>query len=297
MLTFTPLNRDYRRVYEDLYHQCDEKTADTSFINLWAWQEKYDFEWSFADGLCWLRHPWKDDYAYYPPIGNWRRQDWPALIRKHFPTGGNMVKIPETLALLLKNDLDGEIEISEDRANWEYIYDVGRLISLSGPEYSTKRKLANRFCRDYNYNYKSISQEDIIRIEKFQQHWLTVETRGEKSEQSLRGENRAIRRLLQNWNLFEPELIGGFLEADNQIIAYTIGERIDKDMIMIHFEKALTVYKGAYQAVNRIFLENLGEPCKYVNREQDLGLPGLRKAKSEYHPVWFVKKYNLKILD
>ena len=80
------------------------------------------------------------------------------------------------------------------------------------------------------------------------------------------------------------------------MVAYTIGERLDKQTLVIHFEKGNPAYKGVYQAINQIFLENTGKKHQIVNREQDLDDPGLRKAKLSYHPVNYIKKFQVTLV-
>ena len=88
-------------------------------------------------------------------------------------------------------------------------------------------------------------------------------------------------------------LKGGAILVDNKLIAYTVAEKISEDMVIIHFEKGSQEYKGVYQAINQMFLEHSCKDFKTVNREQDLGDKGLRKAKLSYNPVDFIKKYKV----
>lgn len=80
------------------------------------------------------------------------------------------------------------------------------------------------------------------------------------------------------------------------MVAYTVGERLDDDTLLIHFEKGLSQYKGVYQAINHLFLLNEGAEFTWVNREQDLNIEGLRKAKMSYHPAFFLRKCRVKWL-
>jgi hypothetical protein len=87
--------------------------------------------------------------------------------------------------------------------------------------------------------------------------------------------------------------MGGVLMVDDLIVAYTIAEKLDEDTVVVHYEKGCPDYKGVYQAINQMFLENLDGNFKWVNREQDLGEEGLRQAKLSYNPVGFLKKYRV----
>ena len=111
----------------------------------------------------------------------------------------------------------------------------------------------------------------------------------------MQNENKAIDKVLAGWKIFQPQIFGILLKQDGKTVGYTIAEKQDADTLIIHFEKALYEVRGAYPALNRITLQNNAE-YKIVNREQDLGLEGLRRAKMEYNPFGFIKKYNFTLL-
>jgi hypothetical protein len=95
-----------------------------------------------------------------------------------------------------------------------------------------------------------------------------------------------------NWDKL-VDLTGGAILVDNMIVAYTVAEKYSPDTVLIHYEKGCPDYKGVYQAINQMFLAHLTEAFKWVNREQDLGEEGLRKAKLSYNPVEFLRKYRV----
>ena len=148
----------------------------------------------------------------------------------------------------------------------------------------------NQFRKTYDYQYISFDEKMIDMALAMQEDWCTW--RDCESSEALSAENRAISKILDNWQMIYG-LTGGALLVGQEMVAYTIAEQLSKDMIVIHFEKGNQDYKGAYQAINQMFLEHDGEPFEFVNREQDLGDEGLRKAKLSYHPVDFIKKYRV----
>jgi len=105
-------------------------------------------------------------------------------------------------------------------------------------------------------------------------------------------ENAAIARVMQYWDRMEG-LYGGALHVDGHMVAYTVAEKLDERSLVIHFEKGKPEFAGVYQAINQMFLTDAGQDCEFVNREQDLDDPGLRKAKLSYNPVGFLKKYTV----
>ena len=108
----------------------------------------------------------------------------------------------------------------------------------------------------------------------------------------VRTENEAINKVLDSWLDLSNHIFGYILFVNDNIVGYTIGEKQDKENIIIHFEKALYDVRGAYPAINKLTLQNMLQ-YKIVNREQDLGIEGLRRAKEEYNPIGFIKKYQL----
>lgn len=294
MLKFKPIELKDAANYTASYNKCEEKAGDYTFTNLWCWQDKYKFELAYADNLYWLRHHDGDKIVYNPPIGKWDRDDWESLIHKYFPDGFGFTRVPDYLTEKLQSVFGDNLEVADQREHWEYVYSIQELISLHSYRYRNKRKLSNQFKRTYNYIYKKVSPELLPDIEAFQKQWLAQpEVANNKDMDSLKAENTAILKMLHNWDKLPNNIFGGVLIVDNRIIAYTLGEVMDDNMVVIHFEKALYSIKGAYQAINRICLENLGSYYRFVNREQDLGLKDLRRAKLDYNPVKYIKKSRL----
>lgn len=291
MLDFHKISLKDKKEFSAYYQACPQKSSDYSFINLWSWQEKYHTELAYADNLCWIRQRCGDNVFYAAPIGDWKRTEWQKIIYRRLGTEFALKKLPETLALKLEMDFPGMLILKNDRDNWEYLYDASMLIALEGQDFSTQRKLSNQFKQYYNYAFRFIDQKDVPALTLFQEEWMAAHAE-DAEKNSLDFENKAIYRALRNWNKLKPEVFGAAIWIEGKIAAYTIAEKLDKDTIAVHFEKALDKYKGAYQAVNRIFLENLSG-IRTVNREHDLGLPGLRRAKLRYRPRGFVRKYDL----
>jgi hypothetical protein len=127
-----------------------------------------------------------------------------------------------------------------------------------------------------------------------QEDWCTW--RDCESSDLLAAENRSILRIFDHWDAFD-RVLGGALFVENIIVAYTLAEPLTADSLVIHFEKGCPAYKGAYQAINQIFLVRSASGYRFVNREQDLDNDGLRKAKLSYNPVDFLKKCKVTITD
>ena len=221
---------------------------------------------------------------------------WAPGLKKNGPAAAwpekTFIRVPEILALLWQEQLGDRVHLEEDRAQWDYVYSVPELIALKGNKFHRKKNLFNQFKKSYTYEYRPMDMECIEETLEMQHEW--VEWQELKDSSALTAENQAIERILTSWDSF-PGLMGGALHIDGTMVAYTVAEALSKDTVVIHFEKGKPNFRGIYQAINQMFLENQASSFLYVNREQDLDDPGLRKAKLSYNPVEFLKKYTVKI--
>ncbi len=288
-LQFEPVTLKKQQAYIDYLTRCPQRSSDYSFLNIWGWATEYGLQWSWEDELVWIRqtHPQE---RFWAPMGAWHTINWAERFRRDSAHQSSFIRIPEALAQAWDRQLGKQADISEDRGNWDYIYTVTDLIELKGNRYHKKKNLVNQFKKKYDYSYVSMRSEHIDRARAMQEDWCTW--RDCESVELLDAENRAIVRILDDWD----HLIGGKgggLMVDGALVAYTVAEELTENTVVVHFEKGDTAYKGVYQAINQIFLENSAGGYEFVNREQDLDDDGLRKAKMSYLPVDFVRKYQV----
>jgi len=178
------------------------------------------------------------------------------------------------------------LDIIDDRNNWDYVYKVDDLINLSGNKYRQNRRWLTKFLETYNYDFHVLTKDLIDKTKELQLEWCLQ--KGCYEDESLNEEQKAINDALDNFK--QLGFMGGILCVDNECVAYTFGEMLNSNTLVIHIEKAHTQYEGSYQAINNLFLKNCFTDIKFVNREQDLGILGLRKAKESYKPHHMVKK-------
>jgi len=290
-LIFRPISINDRSEYEKYLKRTDRKSSDYSFANLWGWGREYGLEWAWEDELIWIRQK-EQESAYWSPIGQWTRTDWAGILAARFPAGTVFVRIPETLLDIWKAALGKQILHEPVRNHWDYVYSVPELISLAGNRFHKKKNLFSQFTNQYAYTYVPLGPERIREALHMQEDWCVW--RDCESAEMLAAENRAVSRILENWEEFD-NLSGGAIYCDGKMAAFTVGEELNPETLLIHFEKGLPDYKGIYQAINRMFLQ-VHNQFLFVNREQDLGEPGLRKAKESYNPVGFVRKYRVTFL-
>lgn len=287
-MDFKPIQIDRAEDYHQHLKSTPQAASDYSFANIWGWAREYGLEWAFSYNLVWIRQN-EPQPVYWAPIGPWEDIDWSAVFgREDFSPG--FKRVPETLATLWRHHSGDQLRIEEDRDNWDYIYDVEELVALSGNRFHKKKNLLNQFKKQNDYRFESFSAAMIEEALALQDDWCTW--RDCEDSEVLSAENRAIQRVFVAWKAF-PELLGGVILVEDIIAAYTIAEPLDEETVVIHFEKGCPAHKGVYQAINQMFLESLEGRFRYVNREQDLGDEGLRKAKLSYNPVAYNKKFRV----
>ena len=182
----------------------------------------------------------------------------------------------------------GRFQIEYDRDQADYVYESEKLITLAGKKLHGKRNHINKFKNTYgdDWSYEPIHKENLE--ECFQ---MALKWRNENGCDDDREKNAEMCVTLNALRLFEElELTGGLLRAGGRIVAFTLGEPVCSDTFVVHIEKAFAEVPGAYPIINQQFAEHACAGYQYINREEDTGSEGLRKAKLSYRPVFMVEK-------
>ena len=291
-LRFEQIDLEKQSDYSRLFSECPQKSSDYSFSNLWSWADEYGLVWSWTGGLVWIKQT-IPKACFWAPVGNWENTDWEKRLDE-IGKPAEFTRVPETLADMWRATLGPRAVIEESREHWDYLYNVADLVGLKGNRFHKKKNLLNQFKKKYDYQYLDLDERLVELAFGMQENWCTW--RDCEAEEVLDAENAAITNVLSHWEALD-RLLGGAITVDGEMVAYTIGERFSDDTLLIHFEKGSPGYKGVYQAINQMFLENVRGEFEWVNREQDLNNEGLRKAKMSYNPVGFVKKYTVQLSD
>ena len=288
-LTFEPIAMDRQHDYLALAQQCPQLASDYSFLNLWAWAEEYGLSWAWEDRLVWIRQT-RPLEALWAPVGDWKTVNWNRVLTADGLAGRSFIRVPDTLADLWRQQLGAAVQAEPERDHWDYLYAVSDLVDLPGNRFHNKKNLLNQFTKAHDFTYVDFGPRLIEQAMAMQEDWCTW--RDCESSDLLSAENRAILRILDRWDRFD-RILGGAIFVDGIIVAYTLAEPLTDDTLVIHFEKGCPAYKGVYQAINQMFLARAAGSFQRVNREQDLGNEGLRKAKLSYNPIDFLKKSNV----
>ena len=263
-----------------------------------AWGVTTPIDMAWKDGLCWLRPRGRESF-FFAPLGDWGSVRWSTVLREHFTKGDVMLNVPNKLVEFIVTDYQSEgseihFNVTDSRNDWEYLYNISDLVSLKGNKYTRIRNHINKFFSGYSWEYLPVSPQHFSDILHIQDKWAEEHTVSATDSLTLAAENRAVRKILEHWDEFP--LSGGLLKANGEIIGYTIAEELDQTTIDTRFEKTVAGYSGSYQALQYLFLKEQSAKYTIVNREEDLGIPGLRKAKMSYRPSDFIKKSRIEFI-
>lgn len=265
-------------------------------------------EYSFANNLAWCRLAdskicfYKDFYiicafgspdgipVFTFPSGDGNYSELFGELKKFTENMGYPLKmsgVTEKSLAFIEDIFPNRFSAEHDRDSSDYIYRRSDLAELAGKKYHQKRNHLARFNKS-EYDFSLISEKDFNECIYF-----LAENYNDKADTdfSAVAEQYAINTYFSNFS--ELELVGGIIRTDGRISAVTVGEPLNADTFCVHIEKADRSIDGIYAGINNCFVRECMGGFDYVNREEDLGIEGLRKAKLSYHPVFILNKYIL----
>lgn len=188
----------------------------------------------------------------------------------------------------LEQAYPGRFEIIPERNEFDYVYSAESLITLKGRKLASKRNHINRFISTFrDYSYEPLTQDNLPQVLEMDRLWC--EENHNYQTESLTSEENGVEQVLRNFS--DLSVTGGVLRVGGKVVAFTLGEPLNDDTYLMHIEKALDAYPGAYQMINQAFAEAHFGGYAWVNREDDAGDEGLRRAKLSYEPARLVSKY------
>ncbi|MCX6578248.1 MAG: phosphatidylglycerol lysyltransferase domain-containing protein [Candidatus Aminicenantes bacterium] len=258
------------------------EVCEVNFGNTFIWR-KYDHPklTTIHGNLCLLFEP-PDEPAYFlQPIGE---NDIPDTIRTCLSCAPRLSRIPASFAARWCSGF----QCAPDRNNFDYVYRTGDLIELKGKKYDGKRNRIRKFEREHAYGYVQLRPGHLEDCRRLFQEWLEDKSLTNKM---LSAQNEAIQEGLAHFEALG--LSGGAIEVEGKIEAFSIGEPLNPDTAVIHIEIVSPEYDGLSQLMNREFVKNEWAAFPFINREQDMGIPGLRRAKMSYYPHHMVEKHHI----
>lgn len=287
-MQFKKITLEDKEEINSIFRQAGSKDCDMSFAATWLWKDHYKVDYTVVDGMLVFRSV-MDETSFSFPIGVGDKKAVVEKVCAYCKEEGIPVQfhsLSREDEEYLNREYPGEFQIEFDRDEADYVYLAEKLRTLSGKKYHGKRNHINKFTENHEWSYEPITdanrQECLDMLEEWKKLNCTEEDM-EKHNEICVSEN-ALRYMEQ------LSLKGGAIRAEGAIIAFSVGEQLTEDTFVIHIEKAFGHIQGAYPLINQQFAIHEAGDSMYINREDDCGEEGLRKAKLSYRPVMMVEK-------
>ena len=281
-----------------LLAQADYRGCDYNFTNLFVWSRAYGQEIAQVDGFLVTHLCGRMGCSYMYPAGS---GDLAAAI-DILAREADERRQPLRLVCLTTRQMEeldrlmpGRFAYEADRDGFDYLYDIDRLADLTGKKLHAKRNHINRFMdNNPSWVYEEITPQTLPECLEMDKEWYrrSMVREGAAEERDLGDEGIALRTAMDHYHALGLE--GGLIRVYGEVVAFTMGDRLNSDTYDVHFEKAYGELQGAYAMINREFarwVRAKHPDVRYLNREDDMGVEGLRKAKESYYPDRMVEKY------
>ena len=294
-----------RSILEEYLFGFDYRTSGLCFTSLYMWRDINRFAWEImGDYLCisGLSHLELEEGIevpfMFPPLTKTGEYDPVKLketlymARDRFIEKGHKFEIrliPFHMLDIVREACPGEMKYSDDRPNYDYLYLVQDLIDLKGRDFHSKKNHLNYFHRNFVYEYEELTSDMADEALEFLREFNERKEAEAHEKILLEMETDAMADVLHNIEAVGYQ--GGLIRICGKIEAIAIGGRLNRNTITQHVEKANINIRGLYQAMNNEYCKAVARDYKYINREEDMGIPNLRKAKLSLKPVKLVEKY------
>jgi hypothetical protein len=290
MLDFTPITLADRETMSALLQKGHRGALEYNFTSNFIWRNIYHLHKAQMDGFLVVRAGEGADISYIFPSGDGDvKPIIDALITHHKQLGTPLLfntvlnQDKETLESLYP----GQFEFTSLRDAYDYVYLAESLRTLTGKKLAAKRNHINRFVENNpDWAYEPITLDNLAQVREMSREWCRIA--GCRDNEELYDESCAVEQAFKNYEALGLE--GGLIRMDGRIVAFAMGEPLNEETYVVHIEKAFYDIQGAYQIINREFARHRTENFVYINREDDTGDEGLRKAKLSYNPAFLVEK-------
>ena len=273
------------------------ENAEYTFTNLFMWREMCDIRWAVEDEVLYIFSMDEKIFSSWQPIGAQEKmQDAiTKILRLADEIKGDkefkFVVVEKSFADELEKYPHAKFNVTAERDNFDYVYLAQDLINLSGRKFHGKKNHLNAFKKEYpDAKYLPITEDIIPQCREELNIWSETHKRANPDDPFIVYEQAAIHEIFDHFDKFK--LKGGAILLDNKVVAFTFGEKLNSDTAVIHVEKADPTIRGIYTAINQNFVEHEWSDMIYINREEDMGIDGLRRAKESYRPIKMIEKFN-----
>ena len=279
-----------KALIDSYFRACNSRSCEDTFANLYLWSRHYKINYAFVEDMLIFQQTEDGRYTSFPKGDRTNLKkvlDELMLWYEEQNLEFHLMNVTPEQFGVLEELYPGKFTIEYDRDVADYVYEVEKLVNLSGKKYHGKKNHINKFRKLYpDWSYESITKDNVEECFQMALKWRNANGCDEHE-----GKNAEMCVTLNSLRLFEElNLRGGLLRANGEVVAFSIGEPVCDDTIVVHIEKAYADVQGAYPMINQQFLIHEAAEFKYVNREEDTGDEGLRKAKESYKPAFLQEK-------
>ena len=296
-IPFRPIDLSDCQTVQQKVYTTECRNCDLNFMNLMSWRFLFETELAFHKGWLLFRFKYAGHFAYLPPIGEGDWSDIMAEMQADADVHGEpfcMMGVCEHSLQRIHETMPGRFVSEFDRSFTDYVYARESLVHLAGKKLQPKRNHINRFVKSYpDYEFQTLTSAVFQECLDLVRKWHERKDQVDGARLTLEEEYNAMKFTFDHWN--ELAGIGGVLRVNGRLVAFTYGAPINYDTFDVCVEKADVDYDGAFTMINREFARSLPDKYLYVNREEDLGIEGLRKAKMSYQPTVLLHKYIVRL--
>jgi hypothetical protein len=279
---FKSVGLEDQDIFNEYLDRAPSEVCEMSFANIFMWKDSEHPRWTILNGgLSVLVEPDFEPPYFLPPVGGEDVPETIAVCLTHMP---RLSRVPEEFAARY----GAGFKVEEDPGNFDYIYSREELAELKGKKYDGKRNRIRKFESTFAHEYHALVRADVPGCFRLLEDWFEEKRNGDLY---MRAERVAIIQALASFERLG--LRGGVVKVGGRVEAFTMGGRLTSDTAVIPIEIANPGLVGLAQWINREFVRREWPACLFLNREQDMNIEGLRKAKLSYQPVRLVKKFNL----
>lgn len=290
MLEFRQIEISDKKWINELLEKSDFMGCEYSFASNMAWRRLYDSTISRYKDFYIIKSENEKYTCFSYPSGSGDRRELFGVLEEYAEQNGKPIAFSGVTRdqFDVFKDIYGEngFEAELMDGSGDYIYLAEELITLKGKKFHKKRNHLVKI-NNYNWDFHPMSEKFFDECIEFSA--VSYNDKKGYDDRSSVAEQFAIHTYFTHFDEFG--LKGGVITIDGKVKAFTIGERLNSDTFCVHIEKADASVDGLYPAINNEFLKYAAQDLKYVNREEDLGIEGLRRAKKSYNPVFVLDKY------
>ena len=281
---FKPVGLEDKTIFDEYLDREPSEVCELSFSNIFIWKESEHPRWTILNGsLCVIVEPDFEDPYFLPPVGGERVPETVAACLAHAP---RLSRVPESFV----DRYGSGFRVEEDPGNFDFVYLRQELAELKGKKFDGKRNRIRKFESTFAHEYHILTRADVPGCFRLLEDWFEEKRNGDPY---MRAEKVAIIQALASFERLG--LKGGVVKVGGRVEAFTMGGRLTADMAVIPIEIANPGLVGLAQWINREFVYREWLDYAFINREQDMNVEGLRRAKLSYQPARLVKKYNLSL--